>query len=315
MKTIIKISLSLIILTFSTNNVFSQLRVENDGSLYVNSYGGNWCRANWTKVHYQNSCAYHLWNTYYNQDVFYVRGDGYVWTSHGFLTASDSAFKTNIEDLDSSLNKVMSLRGVKYNRKYFVNIPIDTNITSLSGHSENIVEQKLEPTEYGLIAQEVEKIVPEAVVTLYDSTKAINYTSLIPVLIEAIKEQQIQIESLKENLDICCNPNKNFKTKSIKTDIDTTLDTNKDNTCQLFQNNPNPFNSTTTIKYMLDKNVDDAQLLIFNMQGTLIKSYRNLYVGTGEVIINSGELNAGMYIYSLIVDGRIIDTKNMILTY
>ena len=302
------------ILTFITNNAFSQLRVESNGSLYVNSYTGNWGRANWTKVHYQYSCAYHLWNTYYNQDVFYVRGDGYAWTSHGFLTASDSVFKTNIQNLNSSLNKVMNLRGVKYNRKYFVNTPIDTNITSLSGHSENTFEQKLEPLEYGLIAQEVEKIVPEAVVTLHDSTKAINYTSLIPILIEAIKEQQVQIEELKEKLDICCSLNKSLKTKSLKTGTKTTLDSNKYSTCLLYQNYPNPFNSKTTISYVLDKNINNAQLLIFNMQGTLIKSYKNLRVGNGEIVISSGELNAGMYIYSLIVDGVIIDTKNMILT-
>ena len=56
----------------------------------------------------------------------------------------------------------------------------------------------------GLIAQEVEEIVPEVVNTIEDSLgelsdiKVVNYSALVPVLIEAIKEQQQEIERLKE---------------------------------------------------------------------------------------------------------------------
>ena len=179
-----------IILVLSLNTVFSQVKVENNGSLFVNSYEGNWGRSNWTKVHYQNSCAYHLFNTYYNGDVFYVRGDGYVWTRQGFLTASDSIFKTNIETIPSPLEKIKSLQGVRYNRKYTVDsfIPNDTVSAMSARGGQYIKEIKLEPKEYGLIAQEVEKVIPEAVVEMHDSTKAISYSAIIPILIEAIKE-------------------------------------------------------------------------------------------------------------------------------
>jgi len=57
-----------------------------------------------------------------------------------------------------------------------------------------------------------------------------------------------------------------------------------------------------------------VKILIFNMQGTLIKTYNNLYVGKGQININSGELIPGMYMYTLIADGKEVDTKKMILT-
>jgi len=82
----------------------------------------------------------------------------------------------------------------------------------------------------------------------------------------------------------------------------------------LYQNVPNPFNETTIIQYSLSDDINNAQILIFNMQGTLIKSYTNLGKTTGEISINGGEFNAGMYMCSLIANGKEIDTKRMILT-
>jgi hypothetical protein len=53
---------------------------------------------------------------------------------------------------------------------------------------------------YGVIAQEVEKVLPEVVNTGSDGTKAVAYTELIPVLIEAVKEQQKLIEKQQAEL-------------------------------------------------------------------------------------------------------------------
>jgi hypothetical protein len=321
MKNIITISILFTLISFS-NDAFSQLKVENDGSLYVNSYIGNWGRANWTKVHYQYSCAYHLWNTYYGGDVFYVKGNGKVWTRYGFLIASDSTFKTNIEDIGSSLDKVKNLRGVTYNRKYTVDSLISNeNIIPSSGHGTNIKKTKLEAKEYGLIAQEVESVIPEAVVTMHDSTKAISYTSLIPVLIEAMKEQQAQIENLQavvnsqekelNKLKNCCENENNSKLKSSTTE-DFNIENSSDNI--LFQNIPNPFSERTIISYFLTESTEKAVLNIYDMNGTQLKSIDLHQLGNGSVVINGGEFNPGIYLYVLIANGEQVDTKQMILT-
>ena len=53
----------------------------------------------------------------------------------------------------------------------------------------------------GLIAQEVEKVLPEIVITRENGIKAVNYEGVIPLLVEAIKEQQSTIENLKDRIN------------------------------------------------------------------------------------------------------------------
>ena len=135
------------------------------------------------------------------------------------------------------------------------------------------------------------------------------------MLIEAIKEQQIQIESLQSEVKNCCevkNTTKSLKSTSISTstnDTDNVLTKNS-----LYQNSPNPFTENTQIRYFIADEAKNAMLCIFDMQGTLLKSYQALNKGNGEITINGGDFNAGMYMYSLIIDGVEIDTKRMILT-
>jgi hypothetical protein len=89
---------------------------------------------------------------------------------------SDGRLKTNIKPLENSLSKILSLQGVEYDR-------IKNN-----NH------------EVGMIAQEVEKVIPELVVENSQGYKMIYYENLTAVLVEAIKEQQEQINSLKETV-------------------------------------------------------------------------------------------------------------------
>lgn len=98
----------------------------------------------------------------------------------GNITAySDSKLKDNVKTIENALNKVTKLRGVEFNRN-----DIDGN-----------------PKQIGVIAQEVENIIPE-VVTYHEKTdiKSVAYGNMVGLLIEAIKEQQTQIESLKNEI-------------------------------------------------------------------------------------------------------------------
>jgi hypothetical protein len=93
----------------------------------------------------------------------------------GTVTAnSDIKLKENVITIESALEKVLSLRGVEYDRKD-------------SGEHQ-----------IGVIAQEVEKIIPEVVYG--DEIKSVAYGNLVGLLIEAIKEQQKEIEELKKKL-------------------------------------------------------------------------------------------------------------------
>ncbi len=82
----------------------------------------------------------------------------------------------------------------------------------------------------------------------------------------------------------------------------------------LFQNSPNPFSKETVIKIQLNENVNNASLLITNLNGQMVKEIPLNERGLLQVEIGRSELAAGIYNYSLLADRKLIDTKKMVLT-
>ena len=98
---------------------------------------------------------------------------------------SDVRMKKDISDISNSLEKILEMRGVTYNWR-----------------QEEFPESDFENgLQYGLIAQELEKIVPELVETDSEGWKSIEYSHLVPLLIEAIKEQQAIIKGQQGTID------------------------------------------------------------------------------------------------------------------
>ena len=81
----------------------------------------------------------------------------------------------------------------------------------------------------------------------------------------------------------------------------------------LLQNNPNPFDAETEIKMTLPDNVGYATIMIYNLEGKQLKTIQVSDRGDVHVMISANELSAGMYLYSLIADGKVVDTKRMVL--
>jgi len=120
----------------------------------------------------------------------YVRYNYRLWEG-GF---SDERVKENIRDLDSneSLDKIMQLRGKKFDLSK--DHPLVAN-----GEIQNETDRILMKDNIGFIAQELQKVVPEMVIKDEESGYLIvmNYEQLFPIVIEAMQEQQRQIEELK----------------------------------------------------------------------------------------------------------------------
>ena len=89
---------------------------------------------------------------------------------------------------------------------------------------------------------------------------------------------------------------------------------NQINSAKLYQNYPNPFRESTIIRYNLSASTTSATLNIYNMNGKQLKSINLPQKGEGSVTIRKRTLKAGMYLYSIIADGEIIDTKQFVLT-
>ena len=124
-----------------------------------------------------------------------------------------------------------------------------------------------------------------------------------------MKEQQAQIEELKNDLADCCETSLKNGTITGFDDLEAS-----GNQAKLYQNNPNPFSTQTTIRFEIPETIQNAQLHICNMTGTLLKTITLTQRGNGNETINANEFVAGMYLYSLVCDGKIVDTKQMLLT-
>lgn len=205
--------------------------------------------------------------------------------ANGVVISSDSRFKDNVKKIETALSKINKITGYSYNFK-------KDNTYSNKNFSTDMA--------LGVLAQEIKEVFPELVSQDANGYFGVNYIGLIPVLIEAIKEQKKSIDALSNSNSRKSNINSNTS-ESIESEI------------KLLQNIPNPFSESTEIKFELGRNSKNAAIFIYNMQGTQLKKFDNLS-GNGSVIINGNELNAGMYLYSLIVDGIEINTKRMILT-
>ncbi len=226
-----------------------------------------------------------------------------VWSPNGgynkmyaeeYYKASDSTLKSNIVPVRNGLEKVLQLKAYAYD--------LADNKMDADGQMIPTIRR-----EYGFLSQEVEKALPEVKITQdLKEVKLMDYDQVIPLLVASTREQQEMIESLRKEIETLKKGEETADGSSgfIGTEKKTVL----------FQNKPNPFKEKTLIEYEIaSENFRKASILIFDMNGTLLKTYPVNQSGKGELPINGNELKAGMYIYSLIVNDREIDSKKMIL--
>lgn len=109
--------------------------------------------------------------------------NGSVAGTSAYNNLSDKRYKKDILPIENALGKILALNGVTFNW--------DKEATDMNLDDNNHI---------GLLAQDVEEIVPQAVTTGTDEneTKSVAYTDLVPVLIEAIKELKVEIDLLKQ---------------------------------------------------------------------------------------------------------------------
>lgn len=163
------------------------------------------------------------------------------------------------------------------------------------------VQTEMASTRYELAVDQLRDVFPELVYEDKYGNISINYMEMIPLLVQALKEQQTRIDILE---------GKTVKHRAEAASI-TTAD---DVTLYLGQNNPNPFSEQTSIEVRIPNEVKTAFLCIYDMNGKQIDKIVIDERGTTRVSILGTSLTEGMYLYSLIADGKVAGTKKMILT-
>lgn len=211
------------------------------------------------------------------------------------LIQSDERYKENIEPVLDVLEELKSLEPVTYNLK------------SRSKSLSNMVADGSQ--RYGFIAQNVQEVFPELVYTDNRGYMSVDYIGLIPILVQSIRELRAELAEVKgakqEEND---NPALATQAAS-QEELEASM-----NGAKLYQNAPNPWSSETVIRYNLPQSVSSAMIYVYDMQGTQLKSIPASGRGESQVTLTARDLKAGMYIYALVADGQLIDSKKMILT-
>lgn len=82
---------------------------------------------------------------------------------------------------------------------------------------------------------------------------------------------------------------------------------------RMSQNEPNPFAHETVVKYTLPQTVTNAFMVVYDLTGKQITTFPITGKGSSSLIVTSEKLAAGIYIYSIVADGKVMDSKRMIV--
>lgn len=199
------------------------------------------------------------------------------------LFISDAIYKEKVSPINNPLEIVSKLDGKTYNWK-------------VSSFPELNFDNSLQ---YGLIAQEVETVMPTIVHTDDLGRKSVNYTAIIPVLIEAIKQQQEQIIALQDQL------NSSFQKQN--SDL-----INLKNT-KIISVSPNPSSDVIVISLNIEETVQDAKIVVYDLNGKIMSSL-NIKERNNDISksLQKDNFGSGTYIVSLYINGKSLDSKKII---
>lgn len=245
----------------------------------------------------------------------YVDGD---LTTYGIYNLSDMRLKSDVTSLDvardlneTPLTKLAGLDVFSYHLKH----PNQESTVKESKH-RSWVEKDAKRLHYGVSAQDLQKIFPDLVREGQDGYLTVNYTEMVPILLHCIKELKQEIEVLKASTNgEMMSRTSLFSGGGIQDETANVgqVSSVPFNGASLMQNTPNPFSERTVIRFTLPENAQNAYIYIFDMQGKMQKQIP-VNASMQSVTVNGYELSAGMYIYSLVVNGKEVDTKRMILS-
>jgi hypothetical protein len=263
----------------------------------------------------------------------------------GWTTPSDGRYKKDIKENVQGLAFINSLRPITYTvnvqrlNEYYNKGGKELSNNEFSDKEDGAVNAEIKKGEdeaskivyNGFIAQEVETAAKKLNFEFSgvdkpqnkDGLYGLRYDNFVVPLVKAVQElsQKNDLLNLKisefENLKI---ENEELKARIQK--IERRIGVNSDlkasspvvlNDASLEQNIPNPFFNNTSVKYILPSKFTTAQIIITDKSGKQLKQLNISGSGNGVVNIDASALSPGAYNYSLIVDGRIISSKQMIV--
>jgi trimeric autotransporter adhesin len=216
--------------------------------------------------------------------------------SSAWKVASDKRLKQDIAGFTDGLEVINQIKPIKYRYNGKAGLPQDKEYI-------------------GVVAQEIQEVAPYMVNTFtYQDTTGteeeyldFDATALTYLLINAIKEQQQKITELENKLNAL---EQNSKSSSSNPSSVMLGHSNS----RLEQNVPNPYTSSTEIGYRVPENAHSAFIKVYGIGGKQIEIFDISGQSEGKVILSSGAIPMGTYVYQLWVDGQLKDSKKLIQT-
>ena len=263
-----------------------------------------------------------------------------IGTINGLPVAnSDIRFKQNIVSLSGDgnmeeanalshrggtgvLDNLMLLNPVQYNLQQ-VHLDPDESRSLEERAFFDEESQLFQKTHFGFIAQELREVFPNLVFEDEIGWLAVNYTGMIPLLLQGMKDlkaiievQNARIEQLERGLiGIPASPPiQTMSAPAPASSNDWTSFDETGRTATLYQNVPNPFRQGTEIRFYLPQTVTTAFLIFYDLQGRQLHQITLTQRGEGVEIIQGSQFAPGIYLYALIADGREVAVKRMIIT-
>jgi hypothetical protein len=202
-----------------------------------------------------------------------------VWAADGTINTSDARDKSNIRELNYGIKDIMKLKPARFNWK----------------------DNPEKGEKIGLIAQELQKVIPEVVrdweYKINEETGArekvpssrlgVAYSEIIPVLIRGMQEQEIEIEDKDQQITDLKTQLNDLQNLLISKGVITKNELNNipvssTSKPRLSQSVPNPSSNTTTLSYYLPTDTKRAAIVISSVNGAVLKSYPISQMGSGQ---------------------------------
>lgn len=227
----------------------------------------------------------------------------------GTYVPADRSIMTGMEEVAGAMDRLQNLRAVSFDYSQ------TTEGLYLPGDKQ-----------IGFVADELEKVMPEAVTASQNGLGAVNMDAVVPYLVEGVKEldnrsaadqlvndeQSIRIQELERELaELKAMINQMAGNTASSKGAQGSMDLNAEMP-RLDQNAPNPFGQVTSIKYFVPSNARSASIQVVNLAGQ-IQSNFDASIGNGQLEIPVGSMSDGVYFYSLIVDGAKVATRRMVV--
>ena len=238
-------------------------------------------------------------------------------------TGSDARFKTSVNG-----NDVVGLEFIKRLRPVVYNFDTKKQTEFITKNMPDSIRKRYMDKDFapstairqsGFIAQEVEKAAMEVGYNFHGIHKPDNdndyyslaYSVFVVPLVKAVQEQQQMIEDLKQEVKTLKNVTALSDNTKNTTGVNFISGANPE--FSMDQNIPNPFTNETVINYSLPQTINNAYIAIYDLTGKQITSLFIRERGASSITFTSEKLAAGIYIYSIIADGKIMDSKRMVV--